>query len=253
MRIETWFHCRRPNPQARLRLLCFPYAGGGVAVFRAWPSLLPAAIEVWALQLPGRDGRLREAIPAGLPALAAALADGLVPQLDRPFACFGHSMGALLAFEFARQLRQRGQAGPEHLLVSARRAPHLPRTEAPLHALPEGPFIEMLRQRYNGIPAAVLAEPELMQLFLPMLRADFRLIETYAYQSEEPLACPISAYGGAEDPWARPEELAAWQAQTRGAFHLQVFPGGHFYLQEALPQLLGSVSHALLPDAAPGL
>ena len=179
MQTSTWFQCRKPNPRARLRLLCFPYAGGGVSVFRAWPDLLPAEIEVWAIQLPGHDGRLREPIPAELQTLALAAADGLGPALDTPFACFGHSMGALLAFEFARQLRHRGLAGPTQLFVSARRAPQLPRTDAPLHTLPEGPFIEMLRQRYNGIPAAILAEPELLQLFLPMLRADFKLIETY--------------------------------------------------------------------------
>ncbi|MCC7362522.1 MAG: thioesterase [Anaerolineales bacterium] len=246
MHIRTWFHCRKPNPDAQLRLLCFPYAGGGVSVFRAWPDRLPAEIEVWAIQLPGRDGRLREPIPADLPTLAAAIADGLGPFSDRPFACFGHSLGALLAFEFARELRRRGQVEPSRLLVSARRAPQLPRTEAPLHTLPEPQFIAGLQQRYNGIPAAILAEPELMQLFLPMLRADFKLIELYQYRAEAPLACPITAFGGAQDTLALPAELAAWQAQSHGAFNLQLFPGGHFYLQTALPQLLAAVQQALL-------
>src|SRR4051794_21819301 len=144
MRVDTWFQCRRPNPQARLRLLCFPYAGGGVAVFRAWPDLLPAEIEVWAIQLPARDGRMRELIPDDVQTLALAAADGLGPLLDIPFACFGHSMGALLAFEFARQLRRRGQPGLTHLFVSARRAPQHSRTETPLHTLPQESFIAML-------------------------------------------------------------------------------------------------------------
>ena len=245
MRVETWFHCRRPNPRARLRLLCFPYAGGGVPVFRTWPDLLPAEIEVWAIQLPARDGRMREPLPGDLQTLALAAANGLGPLLDRPFACFGHSMGALLAFEFAREMRRRGQAGPAHLFVSARRAPQLPRNDTPLHTLPEAPFIDRLRQRYNGIPAAILAEPELLKLFLPMLRADFKMIETYHYHPEAPLDCPIMAFGGAQDDLARPDDLTAWQAQTCGTFKLQMFPGGHFYLQTTLPQLLTTVAQEL--------
>ncbi len=252
MRLDTWFHCRRPNPRASLRLLCFPYAGGGVPIFRAWPDLLPPEIEVWAVQLPGRDGRLREPVPDDLETLALAVTNGLGPLLDMPFACFGHSMGALLAFEFARQIRRRGQPGPTHLFVSARRAPQLPRTDTLLHTLPEGPFIEMLRQRYNGIPAAVLAEPELLQLFLPMLRADFKMIETYQYREEAPLDCPIMAFGGAQDEWALPGELTAWRAQTHRSFKMQLFPGGHFYLQAALPQLITAVARELIPDDSSG-
>lgn len=218
-----------------------------MAVFRAWPDLLPAEIEVWAIQLPARDRRMREAMPADLETLAAAAADGLGPLLDRPTACFGHSMGALLAFEFIRQLRQRGRTPLTHLFVSARGAPQLARTETSLHTLPEGSFIASLRQRYNGIPAAILAEPELLQVFLPMLRADFRLVETYHYRDEPPLDCPIVAFGGDQDEWAHPADLAAWQRQTRGAFKRELFPGGHFYLQGTLPQLLDSIAREMLP------
>ncbi len=245
MRVDTWFHCRRPSPNARLRLLCFPYAGGGVSVFRTWPDYLPADIEVWAIHLPGRDGRMREPLPETVQSVAAAAADGLVPLFDRPVACFGHSMGALIAFEFARQLRRRGAPGPTHLFASARRAPHLPRLDAALHTLSDDLFLEQLRQRYNGIPAAIWAEPELLKLFLPVLRADFKMIETYQYVAEAPLDCPITALGGDQDALATPEDLAAWQAQTRGAFSQLMLAGGHFYLQAALPQLLAAVVLAL--------
>jgi surfactin synthase thioesterase subunit len=248
---NTWFHCRKPNSRARLRLLCFPYAGGGVSVFRGWPDLLPAEIEVWAIQLPARDGRMREPMPDDLQTLAFAAANGLGPLLDGPFACFGHSMGALLAFEFARELRRRGQIGPTHLIVSARRAPQIPRTDTPLHTLPEEAFIEMLRQRYNGIPAAILAEPELLKLFLPTLRADFKMIELYQYHEETPLDCPIIAYGGTQDELALHADLAAWQAQTHSTFKMQLFQGGHFYLQAALPQLVAAVTQDLSVGAAP--
>ena len=252
MQIETWFYCRKPNPRARLRLLCFPYAGGGVSVFRVWPDILPSEIEVWAIQLPGRDGRRRETMPDDLQTLAFDVANGLGPLLDAPFACFGHSMGALLAFEFAREIRRRGQIGPVHLFVSARRAPQLTRTETPLHTLPEEPFIEMLRQRYNSIPAAVLAEPELLKLLLPIVRGDFKMIEMYQYREEAPLDCPINAFGGAQDELALQDDLAAWQAQTHGSFKMQMFQGGHFYLQDALPQLLAAVAMELISGASRG-
>ncbi len=245
MQIDTWFQCRKPNPHARLRLLCFPYAGGGVSVFRVWPDLLPSEIEVWAIKLPGRDGRMHEPMPDDLQTLAVVMAGGLAPLLDIPFACFGHSMGALIAFELARALRRGGQMGPMRLFVSARRAPQLPRTDTALHTLPEEAFVEMLRQRYNGIPAALLAEPELLKLLLPMVRADFKMIETYQYREEDPLDCPIAAFGGTQDSLARHDDLSAWQAQTRGSFKLQMFPGGHFYLQGALPQLLAAVVREL--------
>ena len=167
-------------------------------------------------------------MPADLEPLAVAAADGRGPLLDRPTACFGHSMGALLAFEFARQVRRLGQPSLTHLVVSARGAPQLARTEAPVHTLPDGRFIETLRQPFNAIPDAILAEPELLQVFVSMLRTDFRLLETYHDRDEPPLDCPILASGGAQDEWARPAELAAWQWQTRGAFKLEHFAAAFF-------------------------
>jgi medium-chain acyl-[acyl-carrier-protein] hydrolase len=252
MRVETWFHCRQPNPAARLRLLCFPYAGGGVSIFRAWPDLLPADIEVWAVQLPGRDGRRQEPIPDDLTALAAAAAEGLAPQLRGPFACFGHSMGALLAFEFVRALRRMGRPEPAQLIVSARRAPQLTREEAPLHALPQADFIRLLRQRYNSIPPAILAEPELLDLLLPIVRADFKMIESYHYHEDAPFDCSLRVFGGTQDEWAHPHELSAWQTQTRRPLGVQLFAGGHFYLQDVLPQLLAAVAKDLAQVDAPG-
>jgi medium-chain acyl-[acyl-carrier-protein] hydrolase len=115
-----------------------------------------------------------------------------------------------------------------------------------LHTLPDGPFIAILRQRYNGIPPAILVEPELLQLFLPVLRADFKMIETYEYRAEAPLDCPIIAFGGTQDAWALPDDLTAWQAQTQRAFKVQLFPGGHFFLQAALPQLVAAVERELV-------
>ena len=245
MQVETWFHCRKPNPAARMRLLCFPYAGGGVSIFRAWPELLPADIEVWAIQLPGRDGRRHESIPDVLQELAAAAAEGLRPHLRAPFACFGHSMGALLAFEFVRALRRSDQLEPANLIVSARRAPQLTRDVTPLHTLPQSAFISVLRQRYNSIPPAILAEPELLDLLLPIVRADFKMIESYHYREEAPLDGPISVFGGTRDEWALSNELAAWQTQTRRPINVQLFAGGHFYLQDVLPQLLTAVARDL--------
>ena len=242
---DTWVQRRKPNPYARLRLFGFPYAGGGVAIFRAWAERLPGDIEVCAVQLPGRDGRMREGLFTDLPALVEATADGLRPWLNRPYAFFGHSMGALIAFEVARRLRQLGEPLPVHLLVSARRAPQIPNPDPLLHRLPEPDFVDQLRWRYNGIPQAILTEPELMQLFLPILRADFTVVETYRYLHQAPLDCPITAFGGLQDDRVSHADLEAWQELTRDTCRVHMLSGDHFFLQSAQAQLLQLVAQHL--------
>jgi medium-chain acyl-[acyl-carrier-protein] hydrolase len=150
------------------------------------------------------------------------------PHSQLPYAFFGHSMGSLVAFELAREMRRRGLPGPELLMVSGHRAPQRPDPEPPIHGLPEHEFLEEIRQ-LNGTPEAVLKNPELLQLVIPVLRADFEVCETYAYEEETPLACPIAAFGGTEDADVPREDVAAWSHQTTGPFTLRMFPGGHFY------------------------
>lgn len=241
---NAWVICPKPNPQASLRLFCLPYAGGGSQIYRTWAHSLPASVEVCPIELPGRGTRIMETPFCQLEPLIETLASVLLPYLDKPFAFFGHSMGALLSFELIRRLRRNDNLLPLHLFVSGRHAPQIPDSNSPIHALPEPAFLEELR-RYNGTPQAVLENAELMQLLLPILRADFAAIETYVYTSEPPLACPITAIGGLQDPEASCEELEAWHKQTSAAFSLQMFPGDHFFLHSAQPQLLQFLSQEL--------
>jgi len=156
---------------------------------------------------------------------------------DLPFAFFGHSMGSLISFELARRLRRERQQEPIHLFVSGRSAPQLPDEEPPAHNLPEPEFLEELR-RLNGTPKEALAYPELMQILIPILRADFSVCETYIYTEEPPLACPISAFGGTQDSDVSREDMEAWRRQTRASFTLRMFSGDHFFLHSAEEQLL---------------
>lgn len=197
MMVNPWI-AGTPNPQAKARLFCFPFAGGGTLTYHAWSRQLPSEIELRPVRLPGRERRFnepcyREAIP-----LVQASASGLEPYLDLPFAFFGHSMGALLAFELVRELRRRGGRDPFCLLVSGHSAPQLPLSGPPLHKLPEPALIDELR-RYGGTPETVLAHREFMELFIPVIRADFAINETYIHIPEPPLDCVIHAFGGETD------------------------------------------------------
>lgn len=245
-----WIARPHPNPAARLRLFCVPYAGGDDALFRGWWQELPADVEVCPIRLPGRAGRRVPPFSRIAP-LVRALADALEPELARPYALYGHSMGARIAFELAREQRRRGRPEPALLAVSGRRAPHLPDRD-PLHALPEDQLIARLR-RLGGTPEAILREPELMALFLPILRADLAVNEADDLPSEAPLACPIAAFGGTHDDRCRQSELEAWRDHTRGAFSAESFSGGHFFVHTARRELLAALARALgqLPAPAP--
>lgn len=233
----SWIVRPRPYKQTRVRLFCFPYAGGGASAFQAWQPLLPEKIDLCLIQLPGREARMREQPYTYLPTLLDALVPALFPYLDQPFAFFGHSLGSLICFELARYLRAHQEPQPFHIFVSGCRAPHTPSTERPIHELPEAEFISEL-QRLNGTPASLLANRELMQLLMPMLRADFSLFETYTYKAEEPLACPISAFGGIHDSRATRQQIAPWSEHTTNTFTLQMFPGDHFFLNEGRKLLI---------------
>lgn len=241
---NQWMTCWKPNPQATLRLFCFHYAGGGAAIFRTWSDSLPQSVEVCAIELPGRGARLRETPFTHIEPLVQNLASALFPNLDKPFVFFGHSMGALISFELTRLLRKDYNLSPVHLFISGHRAPQIPDSDPPIHDLPESAFVEELRH-LNGTPPAVLENAELMQLFLPTLRADFSVVETYAYTPEPPLECPITVFGGLQDSEASCDELDAWREQTNHSFVLQMFPGDHFFLQSAQQPLLQSLYELL--------
>ncbi len=226
---NRWLAYRKARPAAKLRLFCFHYAGGAASVFRTWQEALPASVEVCAVQLPGRESRLREALFVSAEPLLDALAENLQPALDRPYAFFGHSMGAILAFELSLRLRDRGLGGPEALILSGRRSPHSPETDRPIHDLPGEEFRSELR-KLNGTPEEVLAHPELMELLEPVLRADFAVCETYEHPSSEPLTCPMTILGGIDDSKTPLDVLEGWRRYTQGTFRLKRFPGDHFFL-----------------------
>jgi len=220
-----------------LRLFCFPYAGGGAPIFRAWPDALPSTVEVCAIQLPGRGPRMMEKPFRRMPALVSALTDALLPLFDKPFAFFGHSMGAWISFELARRLQSKHRVEPLHLFVSGAGAPHVPSRELPLHALPEAELIKALGG-LNGTPKELLESEELMQLMLPILRADFAVCETYAYRNGSILNCPITAFGGLQDRRLYRSDIKAWSAETNASFSMKMFPGDHFFLHTAATLLL---------------
>lgn len=241
---ESWISYSKPSARARLRLFCFPYAGGGASIYRSWSSDLPQEIEVCPVQLPGREHRITERPFTQFNLLIQTLAQALHPYLRTPFAFFGHSMGALISFELARLLRRQNDPTPVHLFVSAHRASQIAAADLPIHHLPELAFMEKLR-RLNGTAQEVLENAELMQLLLPVLRADFAVCETYIYRPEEPLACPLSVFGGWQDSGVSYSDLQAWREQTRGSFSLRMYEGNHFFLYNSRIALLRAVCRDL--------
>jgi surfactin synthase thioesterase subunit len=228
---SPWILIPKPQPNARIRVFCLPYAGAGPTVFRTWPDTLDSRIEVAFVQFPGRGGRYRETPFTRLTAATQNLAEAIEPFLDKPYMLFGHSLGALTSFELARETRRRGLASPAHLFVGARSAPHLPNAWTPIHHLPNHQMVQEVQRRYGGIPQAILADPELLELFLPILRADLEILETYEYSPETPLSCDITAYGGYQDWAVTEQQLNAWGEHTTGNFAKEMFPGNHFFVQ----------------------
>ena len=236
----NWITCPRPNPQAALRLFCLPFAGGGASVYRTWGSQLPGSVEVCPVQLPGREERYGEPAFTSVIGLARAVSREMTPFLDRPYALFGHSMGALLAFEVARSLRHSKTPAPVALWLAAYQAPHAPLARAPIHQLPDNRFIEEIR-RFQGTSEAVLENQELMAFVLPILRADFQACDTYRYAPEAPLGCPIVMYGGRDDNEVGPHQLEEWRAHTSVSFDRRELPGHHFFVQSHRDMLLADI------------
>jgi surfactin synthase thioesterase subunit len=240
----SWTVVTLPRPDARVRLLCFPYAGGGASAYRLWPASLPEWVEVCAVQLPGRENRLFEPARTDVGELLPDLAEAVREMADRPLAFFGHSMGALVAYELARVLRDRGLPGPVHLLVSGHRPPQLPyETELRSH-LPHDEMVQVLRE-LGGLSEELLDNPEFLELALPILRADLELLERYEWTEAPPLACPITAYGGEADEEVWRDALERWRELTAGAFAVRLFPGGHFFLHDERERVLAAVREDL--------
>jgi surfactin synthase thioesterase subunit len=232
------------SSKAPIRLFAFPHAGGAASVFRQWNSVLAPRIDSYGVQLPGRETRFIEPRLTHFSTAIQAIADALLPSLDRPFAFFGHSLGGLLAFETARYLRRLNAPLPLHLFVSGCSAPQVRKPIEEYSKLSDAGFIQAV-QKFGGIPNELLQNAELLELFLPILRADFDLLETYRYVQETSLDCPITAFGGLGDAEAPQSELAEWNVHTTKTFRLRMFSGDHFFIRTAENLLLQEIARDL--------
>lgn len=238
--LNKWFVCPQIQPDARSRIFLFPYAGGGPSVFRSWSAQLPDNIESHIAHYPGRGSRFNETPVRSLIALTSDLSQAIQPLLDKPYTFFGHSLGGLVAFELARHLRQNGLPQPSAIFISACGAPHIPDTQPPIHALPKSGFINSLK-RLNGIPNEIINNTEVLDLFLPTVRADLELIERYEHKTDRPLDVPILALGGLDDHRISRERLEGWADHTSTGFRSTYFPGDHFFINTARDTVIASI------------
>jgi medium-chain acyl-[acyl-carrier-protein] hydrolase len=229
---SAWTSSRVPNPDARIRLICYPHAGGGASAFMPWRRILPPEIELCPVEPPGRGSRHREPLLRRVTDAAESLAEGLRPLLDKPYLLVGHSLGGFVAFETARRLQAKGQRSPEQLVVVSRAAPHLPIERIFAPGMSDEALIGRLGERYGGARLKALEDPEIREMFMAVVRADLESLETYEHVHQPLLDCPIAAFGGDADPTISSSALRGWRAQTRASFQWQAFSGDHFLLHD---------------------
>jgi medium-chain acyl-[acyl-carrier-protein] hydrolase len=241
--VNDWIARQRGLSTPRMQLFCFPFAGGSPAAFRGWMTelLKDAGIEVCAARLPGRDSRLREKPLRSVFEVVVPLVAAMAEIIDRPYLLYGHSLGAILAFEAARELRRKGVRQPEHLIVSAGPAPQLPWGHSPMHHLDQEAFLAEIQERYGPIASPILNDLDLLELLLPGLRGDVEMRENYQYSPEAPLDFPVTAYGGIQDQTVTPASLEAWREQTTSEFQLYMVQGQHFCLPAIRERLIGDL------------
>ena len=239
----SWFAANPLTASAPLRLFTLPFAGGGSALYRQWPQRLPG-VDVVPVRLPGRETRISEPAYSTMGPLVEALAAAMRPMLDRPYALFGHSLGGLISFELCHRLRELGLRQPDALFVSAYRSPERRSKRAIMHALPEAEFIRELRD-YGGLPEQILDFPEVLQLLLPTVRADFSLFETYIYRERAPLDLPIFGFSGTDDCIVPASEMTDWRDKTHAGFAAQEIEGDHFFIATREEELTAKIAQSL--------
>jgi medium-chain acyl-[acyl-carrier-protein] hydrolase len=245
--LEPWVQYARRVTGDAMVLLCFPHAGGAASYYRGWTSALAEyGIEVWPVQLPGRESRFSEPMATDLNAVTTTLADRLHANLDgRPYALYGHSAGAFMAYGFALRAVAGGRPGPHHLFVGACRPPSQPDPDFPIHRLESDPFLARLFA-YGRMPAEILDYPDMAEMMVATARSDLRLIETHPWTPEKMVDCPVTAFGGVADSSVPVDTLPGWDEITRGAFQSIVLPGGHFPPPVAEQRLLEVIRRGLL-------
>lgn len=252
MDVNQWAVCPRKRPRAQTRLFCFAPAGVGGSAFRGWGDF-DDSIEAWLIQLPGREGRLREPAFTSMRELIPSLSDNLRWLMDRSCVFYGHSLGGMIAFEVARELRRSGGSQLSGLVVGAAGAPQVPRVHSPIHHLDEQAFLDEVQKRYGGIPRQIMEDAEIRALLVPALRSDVTILETYQYAPEAALDCDITAFGGLRDRMVTAESLDAWRQQTAGRFRLNMLDADHFFIQPARAELLASIGAITKASMASGV
>ncbi|MFD9735274.1 thioesterase II family protein [Umezawaea sp. NPDC059074] len=233
---SPWLRCRTPRPRSDVRVVCLPHAGGSAGFYGTWGAAAPEDVEVVAVQYPGREDRLTEPFADGMARLTSRIAAAVAALDERPTVLFGHSFGALVAYEVTRLLEVRHDRVLSGLVVSGRRAPSDPPSGA-VHLLPDDAVVAELA-RLGGTGGELLAIPEARAVFLPAIREDFRLAETYRHAPGVEPGCPVTAVIGDDDTEVDAAQAALWAAHTTGPFALRTLPGGHFYLLDHAPAVL---------------
>lgn len=234
---QNWYIEYKKNPQAAIRLFCFHHSGGGASAFYPWIEHLSPHIEMIAIQLPGRENRFTEPMNNNLKDIVAKLSEGFRLYKDKPFFVFGHSLGALISFEFIKSIYRLYALYPCHIVVSATKAPHLPFRMKHLSQLDDKILKEELKA-YNGIDKRILNNNELLDLFLPIIRSDFSIYEGYSFLESEPIPCDILALSGTQDQTVTHEEILGWSTYTSGKFERLSFPGEHFFIKDNQKSIL---------------
>lgn len=247
---SPWFSVPRQGGAHAMRLFCFPYAGGGASVYRAWAETLGDGIELVAVQPPGRESRFAEPALTDLPELIEQLRDAIAPMLAPRFAFFGHSLGALVSFELARALRRAELPLPDTMFVSGRRAPQVPIGRPAFHRLDDQALVSEIR-RLGGDTHRLLDDDEMRTLLLPAARADFALHDTYEYREEHPLEVRMFVFSGLDDHTTSDANLRAWQEQCEFPVALSMFEGDHFFIDRSRPEVLRTISASLDPRPMP--
>jgi medium-chain acyl-[acyl-carrier-protein] hydrolase len=237
-------HLSSSKPLA-IRLFCFPYAGGSADLYRNWQRWVPKQVGISLVHLPGHGRNIGQRPFSRLLSLVNLIADAMVNQTTVPYAFFGHSMGGLISFELAHELLRRSGLGPRHLFISGRPAPHWRELSPPKFNLPHELFLAELK-KLNGTPQEVLDHPELMALFLEVLRADFEAVETYEYRPTSPLPCSITVYSGLDDVQCPVESCYAWQQQTSATCKVTMFNGDHFFIRSPTQEFIAALQNDLL-------
>ena len=245
--MSNWFVPFKYNKNSYVRLFCFHYGGGSASAYIEWAKDLADYVDLIAVQLPGRESRFSEPLIDNALEVVDTLSLDFGEYLDKPYIFFGHSIGGLISFEFTRILRRKGMSQPEHLIISGTKAAQVPLKKPPVHHLPDSELTEKIRE-YNGIPSYVLEDKELMAIFLPIIRADFCISETYNYYNELPLACPITALGGLSDDTFDSQDLLKWQEQTNTSFEYTLLPGDHFFIKSSYQEVINIVNKVLYKE-----